>query len=745
MEFVPGYALPSSPFLGRFLPPLAEGIAARYLERYSQPGDLIFDPFGQSPQVAVEALRLERRVVVAGFNPISRLALSLAIRPPAETDLRSALTRLADAPKDGGRLEHYLKGLYRTPCAACGAEASADEIEWAEGEPAFRTYTCHQCHHAAQREPVTDADRGWAKRYSAHGLDYHYLLDRVAPTADPAHAHAEEALAVYPPRTQAAIAAVLTRFDALAADREVRRRLAALMVAALEATCVLTQERPRALTPLPRHYTERNFWLALEQATGLLAGAPSEAASVSLAELLEGHAGIHASSEGARELAPRLPAGACALVIAALPRPAQAYWSLSALWSAWLWGHASAATLHGMLLRRRYDWDWHTHALARVFSHARPALAQQPAGQWVGLMAEAEPGFVAAALAAGHAAGLTLAGAALRADTAEAQFLWTMGDSASVGVSDGLSSAAAQPPPSATLDAARRAAEAALHARGEPARWPTLHFGVWQGLAQQHLLAVGDDPVTSMQRRLDPVFRDVRYFRRLEAEGKDDLSTGLWFLPEGVSPAELPLADRVEEAVRRQLLSGEPAAAQAVMSAVCAVFPGLQTPDQNLVRACLQSYAHEVAPDVWQLRPEDAASVRALEVDAILAQLRVLAVKHEFDLVDTNPQAWREGGETVYLFAVTTLAALSAYWLGPRLHARRRFLVLPGGRAELAASKLRRDPRLKAAMLKDNWIILKFRQVRQMAANTQLTRATLEPAFSADPLHEEATQLTLGT
>jgi hypothetical protein len=736
MEFVPGYALPAPTFLGRFLPPLAEGIAARYVERYSEPGDLIFDPFGQSPQVAFEALRLKRRVVVAGYNPISRLALSLVLHPPAEAELRSALTRLADIPKDGGRLENYLKALYRTSCAACGADVAADEVEWAEGEPVSKTYTCERCHHLAQREPASEADRGWAKPYSAYGLDYLYLLDRVAPAADPARANAEEALAVYPPRTQVAIAAVLTRFDSLAADRDIRRRLAALIVAALETTCVLAQERPRALTALPRRYVEKNFWLALEQATGLLGGAAAIGASVALPDLLAGSPGIHVSNEAARELATRLPAGGCALVIAALPRPAQAFWTLSALWSAWLWGRASAATLHGMLLRRRYDWDWHAHALERVFVHSKPVLPQHSGGRWVGLMPEAEPGFVAAALAAGATARFTLAGAALRADTAEAQFLWTMGDDAVAPV--------AAPPPSTAVEAARRAAEAALHSRAEPVRWPTLHFGAWQALAQHGLLAASDDPVTSMHRRLDPVFRDVQHFRRLEAEAKDDLSTGLWFLPEGAAPAELPLSDRVEEGVRRQLLSGQPASTQAVMSAACAEFAGLLTPDQSLVRACLQSYAREVERDVWQLRPEDAASARALELDAILAQLRVLAVRHAFDVVDTNPQAWREGGETVYLFAVTTTAALSARWLGPQLHARRRFLVLPGGRAELAAFKLRRDPRLKAAMQRHDWVILKFRQVRQMAANTLLTRATLEPAFYADPLDEEVTQLKLG-
>jgi len=80
--------------------------------------------------------------------------------------------------------------------------------------------------------------------------------------------------------------------------------------------------------------------------------------------------------------------------------------------------------------------------------------------------------------------------------------------------------------------------------------------------------------------------------------------------------------------------------------------------------------------------------------------------------------------------------------LGPQLAARKRFLVLPGGRAGLAAFKLRRDPRLRAAMFANHWVILKFRHVRRMAGDTQLTRTTLEPAFYADPL-EEARQLLL--
>jgi hypothetical protein len=107
-----------------------------------------------------------------------------------------------------------------------------------------------------------------------------------------------------------------------------------------------------------------------------------------------------------------------------------------------------------------------------------------------------------------------------------------------------------------------------------------------------------------------------------------------------------------------------------------------------------------------------------------------------------NPQEWREEGQIVYLFAVISSAVISSHLLGPPLPARRRFLVLPGGRAGLVAFKLRRDPRLRAAMASGNWIVVKFRHIRRMAGDAHLTRATLEPAFAGDPL-EEAKQLAL--
>jgi hypothetical protein len=72
LAFVPGFPSSGPRFLGRFLSPVADGVPAAYARALSRPGDIVLDPFGQSPSVAVEALSLNRRVVVASSNPILR-------------------------------------------------------------------------------------------------------------------------------------------------------------------------------------------------------------------------------------------------------------------------------------------------------------------------------------------------------------------------------------------------------------------------------------------------------------------------------------------------------------------------------------------------------------------------------------------------------------------------------------------------------------------------------------------------
>jgi hypothetical protein len=247
--------------------------------------------------------------------------------------------------------------------------------------------------------------------------------------------------------------------------------------------------------------------------------------------------------------------------------------------------------------------------------------------------------------------------------------------------------------------------------------------------------------VSTVNHLLEPVFHDRSAFQRFDAKPDDDLAVGRWALPEG-EPAHTPLADRVELEVWRALSASASAHTLEVMHAVCASFPGAETPGQDVVLACLSSYAQQAGPETWQLRDEDSPAQREAEMEHLRSELITLAHRHGYDTAETEWLEWREEGQTVYAFAVLASAAFSSLMFKTSVRIRRRFLVLPGGRAGLAAFKLRRDPRLRAALGYHNGMIVKFRHVRRMAADTQITRATLEPAFYADPL-EEAKQLQL--
>lgn len=729
LAFVPGYPSAPNSLLARFLPPLGEGVAAHYIEQHTAPGDLILDPFGQSPRVAVEALRLGRRVSVANFNPISRLVLSLTVRPPTAAELRSELTRLADMRLEADRLETYVRGLYATRCATCGRELSADAFEWEAETLIEKVCLCPHCGGPPQRQPADETDQTRANHFKHGGPDYHILLDRVTSLSDPDRAHAEEALAVYPARSLSAIATTLLKFDLLHPPPELKRLLAGLLVAAFESVTRLGPERPKALSA-PRRFTEHNFWLALENAVGRLSGPARPDLACTLDDLLTRPTGIYAHSGPVRDLVTQIPTGSCQLILSAFPRPSPAYWALSAVWAAWLWGRDSATALRSVLRRRRYDWVWHAEALEKTLASILPTLDER--GQLIGLLTEAEPGLVAASLAAADRAGYGLREAALQADTVEAQCVWKRPvESASVFEESELK------------EQLRAALVETLRARGEPGRWAILHFAAWRALAEQHILAaLPADPLTHVANALEFATHDSATFRRWEAEQHDDVATGWWFIrhAENLPPA---LADRVEAFVLKRLTDSQAIDEHDLVKETCAAFPGAQTPGRAMVLACLNSYGQKTESEAWQLRPEETSATRAQESQAIQAELRALATRQGFTVAGGNPQEWRdETGQTLYLFATVTSAVISTQIFAPTILAHRRFVVLPGSRAGLAGFKLRRDPRLRAAMLAGRWALLKFRQVRGMATDAHLTRATLEPALGADPV-EEVRQLKL--
>ncbi|MBF8257108.1 MAG: hypothetical protein HW375_2015, partial [Anaerolineales bacterium] len=91
----------------RFLPPVEAGAVTRFLATYPFPEGWLLDPFGVSPNLAIEAARA-RGAVAAFSNPVVRFVVEHRLNPIDPADMRAALAALASAPKDDTRLERFL-------------------------------------------------------------------------------------------------------------------------------------------------------------------------------------------------------------------------------------------------------------------------------------------------------------------------------------------------------------------------------------------------------------------------------------------------------------------------------------------------------------------------------------------------------------------------------------------------------------------------------------------------------------
>ena len=774
VAFIPGQYSGQGAPLGRFLPPIPDGVAAAWLQEHVPAGAWVLDPFGASPRLAIEVARAGYRLLAAVNNPIARFLLELYANPFTEAELRAVLADLAVSQKAGERLEPHLRNLYLTQCENCGSEVEAQAFIW-ERQPTMLTasiYTCPNCKESGEH-PATAADAERAARFSGGELHRARALERVAPLDDPDRIFVEEALAVYLPRTVYALFTLVNKLEGLPPAR--RRGLTALLLATFDQTNNLwshssSRARPKQLN-ISSRFLERNVWLALEDAVAQWAAIfpGQEKGQNSLPVtiwpelpppeggvcLFEGR--LKALAEQAQHLKSTV-IPAIEAVVAALPRPNQAFWTLSALWSGWLWGHEASAPFKSVLRRRRYDWDWHTEALYATLYHLATILpAETP---FLGMMGEIEPGYLSAALVAAELAGFDLIGLAMRTAEGLARALWEKSPSV----------AAARLRTHVNVNDRVRFMEQAiteyLQQRGEPAAYLDLHAAALSSLARAHLLIT--DPATTADHMLEAIHPLLEAallapgrFTRFGGSPRS-LDVGLWWLDPSAPQAHRgviaqPLMDRVEVEVVRLLQKTPGSSFEFIDQVICRAFPELLTPPREFIQECLNSYGEQTVPESnqWHLRLEDQPAARRADLAQIKALLRAMGERLGFEIqADKTDDApgwvyWIAAKQAQnYSFYVTVSAMLSqAVFSRAEAQAAsdtllRPAVVLPGGRANLVQYKLRRDPRLSIA-LQSGWRLIKFRHVRRLAEDPLLSRETLETMLDLDPLENRDPQMTL--
>ena len=755
--YIPGMKPVEPGPLARFTPPLEEGVISAWLPDHAPLGSWVLDPFGFSPRLTLEAARAGYRVLVTVNNPITRFLLEMSARPPSETDFKAALADLAASKKGDDRLGAHLQSLYLTPCEKCGNEIYADSFLWRKDEeaPYARIYTCPHCEDSGERE-ANPLDIERAKRIAAtDALHRSRAFERVAALEDEDRVYVEEAIEHYLPRPLYFLTTVINRLDSLNLTPERRRALSALILVACDAGNTLwdhpTQRRRPKQLNVPAQFREHNLWIQLERAlsrwTETSSGVamepwphhPPESGGICL---FEGRL-----KDLAEEMKKDIPIKA---VIGSLPRPNQAFWTLSALWAGWLWGREAVEPYKPALRRRRYDWAWNATALNAAFTHLFDML--HLGTPFFALLSEPEASSLTSALTAASSAGLDLRSLALRTEHDPIQLFWTCGEHLK------------RQPNEASIQEVRDAISAHLIERGEPASYMHVHAAGLIALATSHALKPKDEEFDEALRGTQSVIQsalaeDPRFVHYSNGES---VETGLWGLnttrfergsaslpsnggsvqrsPDGFRERE-SLSDRVEIAVVTFLQKHPDSIFLDIEQDIYPRFPGLLTPSQAMIYAVLSSYANKEA-GTWKLRPEDLASARREELSRMAGLIETIGRQLGYTTRKQDKQhLWEQNGRVQRSFIILASALLGRALAETRHPPEQTVIVVPGGRAALAAYKLQRDPSL-AARVKAVQVV-KYRLLRTLADLPALTREMFEEQVAGDPLEKSKSQIMM--
>ena len=744
MPFIGGIPSTAQFPLSRFLPPLPGGMIQPWLKRNIPPEASILDPVCATPAMALEAARAGYRTLVVSNNPVLSFMLEVLASAPRKEDFQSALSELASSKRGDERLEVHLQSLYQTECAGCGRKIQAQAYFWRKGEPQpfARLYHCPFCGDEGEH-PLAAFDLERLQIPGNAALHRARAIGRVSQPGDNLREGVEEALEAYLSRPLYFIFTLINKIEGLGLPPEKLKLLQALALSVCdEATSLWPHPsgrlRPRQLTTLSQ-FRENNLWLALENAVGTWSSQPGEVPLVHwpAAEIPPG--GIALFQGRLKSLAPTPVAFRPSAVVTVLPRPNQAFWTLCALWSGWIWGQEAVKPLRSALERRRYDWHWHAAALHQAFlplnSHSQEPL---PA---YGVITELVPGFFSAAVIAAESAGLHLNQLAAQVDAEICQLTWSI--DGSLKPSPGTSNWDSQ---------IEKGASDYLAMRNEPAPFISMYMAALSRLAGRKALPFSqaqypEDTIVKLQNSIQKVFANSASFVRFDVRPQN-IESGLWWLAKPPPDLPLPLADRVEMEIVRYLQKN-PGHTQADLEEnLYGLFPGLLTPPQELIRTCLESYgdASSTLPERWQLRLQESPATRRADLDTARIALNEIGERLGLQSQGDSQVIWSDKrGRQVCCFILFASGIISRYLLEPSpLPPEHCILVFPGSRANLVAYKLRHDPRLQEA-LEGGWRFLKFRLLRQLLERSTLTLPEFDDLLQTDPprWEGESTQLSI--
>ena len=782
-HFIPGETREQEIPLKRYLQPLPANVVSHYVAACTSPGDFVLDPLAQTGTLLVEAAAQGRNGIATSFNPVNSLLVHGLLTLPSPQEIDSATTQLGDSLKRGVPLREHIQQLYASTCAGCLQPTTPEYFLWdGEDDRPVEKY-CHCPHCGADgRFPVQDADLEVLDSIERQGVHYWYLLERLAQPHEPERKLAEELLELYTPRNLSALTDLSMKIETLFADSPLQAALQLILVHCLDTCSKLGASplpRPTALRLHPQsRFVERNVWHAFEEAyqqVRRLSPPPEVTVTSDLEHLVsEGSGNGIVMNEPLRQVAAALPPASVSLVIAAPAPYYRPFWTLSYLWSGWLWGREKAALLKPLLRRKTMGWSWYRKRLCAALKTVHRPLRRQ--GRMVFILEHAD---------LTHITNLILAavGAAFKLDRilyqpedihpvkrpmrgAEGAYRLTFTRHDRAGQQP--EELSPDPLAAALQEAALRAARELLTERGEALHFSWLHSVIYQRWSRDELLgqalALEEEVAVAdfLEEHLGVGLQEGLMKGVLELLPEDpDEENGhrLWWL-KGKGYPPRPLGDRLEQAVCEALAHGKDLPYGVLEDRIYSRFPGIFTPAPGLVEACIHSYARDDSTSTWHLRPEDEATTLARERVEVLSLLVEMghrlgyqvsaAAKRVQGLLTTAEHtsrtrlpkgmdvAWKEEGTVCHVFAFRQSTVLGDVLSDARRRKSegRRYIVVPDRRLDLLRFRLETELLLRRALAEGEWQFIKLSHLTVLTSRKGLDRQDLGQVVGLEPLIE---------
>jgi hypothetical protein len=743
-HYIPGEKPAQNRPLERYLPPIYRQVAPTWLANKIPKHSWLLDPFGASPDLVIEAAEQGYRFLVSANNPVTRFMLEILARRPTLSDFQAALAQLASQQVGQERLEPHIKSMYETTCANCNRPVVASEFIWRreESAPFAKVYDCPYCGDSGERPTVT-LDVQKTESYSKTSLHKARAMERVAPLHDPDRQHVEDALSVYLPRAIYAIVTIINKLNSIPTTDPNHSLVAALLLLAFDRANTLwlypkERQRPKQLV-IPPQYREHNIWLALESAAELWQSTGPPVPIVRWPELPPDQGGICLYEGRIKELATDLSRISIQAILTAFPRTNQAFWTLSALWAGWLWGHGAVEPFKGVLRRRRYDWGWHTTAIQSALNSLSDGI--ESGTPYFGLVSEIEPGFLSSVVLGARLANLELKGLALRSEDSLAQIQW-------------------QHPPSRQMEETEelpigKAIESQVQAyllkqRGEPSPYIYIHAAGLTGAVQHPLHGNFQSPHDFLSQIQSEIQQATSFRKGFLRYGGSDKSAevGLWWTSLWQNQV-LPLADRTEITLVHHLTQHPDSTLSEIDRAVCRELPGIAPPEAEMLQICMQSYGHPVNQDEdrWRLHERESPGKRRQDMENITTLIVEMGKRLGYEVfqIEGFPPIiqWYKTPETItYQFLISASALLGKFIQPGKRQWDKAIMVIPGSRANLIAYKIKQNP-YYTAILNQDWQFVKYRHIRLLSESPTLQDSNLEEQLSLDPLTYTQPQIRL--